>query len=539
MASSGLRHGRREGRTWDLAAIPGLGRTRSGAWRCGEVKGKNGRGRHRLCASPRLVMSSTDELTAPAASRTDVESHPRRRSRAGQGSFNRPLVEACLLATAFLVEMIAPPAREPSVDAAWLVLFGACVLGLRYLPGSLSRRLHIDVLNELRDLVLATTLGAMIVLAVRVVVTNDPFVAVQTMRLWAFTTAFLLAGSAVLAQIELRGRSRGELMRPTLIVGAGVVGRQLAKRLLADPGMGLRPIGFLDSAPKDANGDGGELRVLGSTWNLEEVVHEHHVEHVVFAFSAESDNVLLEIARRCQDLRVPVSVVPRFFEKMTSKIAIDHIGGVPLISVAPFDPEDWRFRFKYFLDRVVAACLLVVLAPVLVACAVAVRLSVGAPILYRQRRVGLDGQRFEILKFRSMKDGDDEVGLPRLLPGTAPGGVEGEDRRTRVGKIMRRTSLDELPQLVNVLRGEMSLVGPRPERPEFAELFERDVYRYGERLRVKSGITGWAQVHGLRGQTSLEDRVEWDNYYIENWSFWLDLKILLLTVRAVARFAAD
>jgi lipopolysaccharide/colanic/teichoic acid biosynthesis glycosyltransferase len=138
-----------------------------------------------------------------------------------------------------------------------------------------------------------------------------------------------------------------------------------------------------------------------------------------------------------------------------------------------------------------------------------------------------------------MKDGDDEVGLPRLLPGTAPGGVEGEDRRTRVGRLMRRTSLDELPQLVNVLRGEMSLVGPRPERPEFAELFERDVYRYGERLRVKSGITGWAQVHGLRGQTSLEDRVEWDNYYIENWSFWLDLKILLLTVRAVARFAAD
>jgi lipopolysaccharide/colanic/teichoic acid biosynthesis glycosyltransferase len=138
-----------------------------------------------------------------------------------------------------------------------------------------------------------------------------------------------------------------------------------------------------------------------------------------------------------------------------------------------------------------------------------------------------------------MQDPDDEGGLPRLLPGTAPGGVEGIDRRTPIGKFMRRTSLDELPQLVNVFRGEMSLVGPRPERPEFAELFEHDVLRYGERLRVKSGITGWAQVNGLRGQTSLHDRVEWDNYYIENWSLWLDLKILLLTVRAMVRFAAD
>jgi exopolysaccharide biosynthesis polyprenyl glycosylphosphotransferase len=483
-------------------------------------------------------MPRTDELTAPASA-SELAPTGEARPRAGHGSFNRPLLDIALIVTAFVVEPIVPPAGSPSVSGVWLLLFGASVLALRYLPGLWSRRLRIDVLNELRDLVLATTLAAMIVLSVRVLLTDDPSVASQTMRLWALATALLVAGTAVLAQIELRARRRGELTRPTLIVGAGQVGGQLAKRLLGDPGMGLRPVGFLDALPHDGNGDGPDLPLLGSSWELDEVIREHRVEHVVFAFSAEPHDVLLRMVKRCQDLRVPVSVVPRLFEKMTTKIGIDHVGGLPLISVPPFDPEGWQFRLKYVADRVLAAALLVLLSPLLVLCAVAVRLSVGAPILYRQHRVGLDGQRFEILKFRSMKGGDDDIGLPRLLPGTAPGGVEGVDRRTRVGKLMRRTSLDELPQLVNVLRGEMSIVGPRPERPEFAERFEGEVYRYGERLRVKSGITGWAQVHGLRGQTSLDDRVEWDNYYIENWSLWLDLKIMLLTLRAVVRFAAD
>jgi lipopolysaccharide/colanic/teichoic acid biosynthesis glycosyltransferase len=142
---------------------------------------------------------------------------------------------------------------------------------------------------------------------------------------------------------------------------------------------------------------------------------------------------------------------------------------------------------------------------------------------------------FELLKVRSMRPPEGESRSAELAPGTAPGGVEGEDRRTRFGAFLRRTSLDELPQLWNVLRGQMSLVGPRPERPEYVDLFTDQIDRYGERHRVKAGITGWAQVHGLRGQTSLADRVEWDNYYLENWSIWLDFKILLLTVLAIVR----
>jgi lipopolysaccharide/colanic/teichoic acid biosynthesis glycosyltransferase len=167
--------------------------------------------------------------------------------------------------------------------------------------------------------------------------------------------------------------------------------------------------------------------------------------------------------------------------------------------------------------------------------AFAILATLGRPLFFRQARVGRDGRTFDMLKFRTMTESAVTPSVHELPPDTAPGGVEGSDRRTRLGTILRRSSIDELPQLLNVLKGEMSLIGPRPERPEFVGLFEESVYRYSERHRVKSGITGWAQVHGLRGKTSLSDRVEWDNYYIENWSLWLDLKVLLLTALAVIR----
>jgi lipopolysaccharide/colanic/teichoic acid biosynthesis glycosyltransferase len=181
---------------------------------------------------------------------------------------------------------------------------------------------------------------------------------------------------------------------------------------------------------------------------------------------------------------------------------------------------------------------LILASPLFVIVGLATLLDSGRPIFFRQTRIGRDGRPFEMLKLRTMlpqRDGANVV-EPEWLPrDTAPGGVEGEDRRTRVGAFLRRTCIDELPQLINVARGEMSLIGPRPERPEYVEMFEESVYRYGDRHRVKAGITGWSQVNGLRGQTSLSDRVEWDNHYIENWSLWLDVKIALWTVLSVFR----
>jgi len=266
------------------------------------------------------------------------------------------------------------------------------------------------------------------------------------------------------------------------------------------------------------------------------VVEHYGVEQVVVTFSTAPSEVLLREVKRCEELGLGVSLVPRLFESVTERLSVEHIGGLPLLSARRTDPRGRQFALKYVVDRVVAAALLLLAAPLLLAISLGTLLSVGRPIFFRQPRIGRDGRRFEMLKFRSMNAVSEPVVLPDLPADTAPGGVEGDDRRTRFGTFLRRTSLDELPQLFNVLKGEMSVIGPRPERPDFVQLFERNVRGYGERHRVKSGITGWAQVHGLRGKTSLSDRVEWDNYYIENWSPWLDLKILLMTVWAVRRY---
>lgn len=199
---------------------------------------------------------------------------------------------------------------------------------------------------------------------------------------------------------------------------------------------------------------------------------------------------------------------------------------------------------KYALDRVVAVAAILVLAPLLLMIALAVRLSSNGPILFRQRRVGRDGQLFEVFKFRTMadklgtQDPGESDGAQEFVPpeGAAPGGVEGIDRRTGLGRVLRASSLDELPQLFNVLRGDMSVVGPRPERPEFAAQFSAEVPGYADRHRVKCGITGWAQANGLRGQTSIAERAAYDNYYIDNWSLGLELKTLAMTVVEVLRF---
>jgi exopolysaccharide biosynthesis polyprenyl glycosylphosphotransferase len=234
------------------------------------------------------------------------------------------------------------------------------------------------------------------------------------------------------------------------------------------------------------------------------------------------------------------------FDTINDRVGYDTVGGLPLLSFNAVDPKGLQFAIKHALDRVLALVLLVAFSPVILLAAIAVRLSSPGPAFFRQRRVGRDGKVFDFYKFRSMRVAlapaqQDEQGssaVDFLLAGDiAPGGVEGEDRRTTVGRFLRGTSLDELPQLFNVLRGDMSLVGPRPERPEFVELFRQDIMRYGDRHRVRSGITGWAQVHGLRGQTSLAERVEWDNYYIAHWSLGLDLKILALTLVALFRNA--
>ena len=489
-----------------------------------------------------MVTPETGTASAPASGVwVDISpARPRARRRWARSKALLSLDAFALVAGVVAAE--ASSVGDVPRSPGWTtIFFPVLVLILLRARGGYRRRIRPELFDEIRTVVTATALATMAALSFRVLLADDPGAAGQTVRMSLFAASFLVVGRIAFMWSETRRRARGDASQPTLIIGAGVVGQRAAKRLLEMPHLGLRPIGYLDKDPRlDGNG-ALAVPVLGASWDLEQVVEEHAVEHAVIAFSTAPHDVLLRIARRCEDLGVTVSFVPRLFETMKEQMTIEHLGGLPLISREPTDPKSWQFAVKYAIDRVAAAFMIILLSPVLIAIAIAVRCSLGAPTLYHQVRIGRDGKEFEMLKFRSMSAESDLpiAELLKLPADTAPGGVEGLDRRTTVGQILRRTSLDELPQLLNVVRGDMSLVGPRPERPEYAAAFAREVHRYGERHRVRAGITGWAQVHGLRGKTSLADRAEWDNYYIDNWSLWLDFKILLLTLRSLVRFRAE
>jgi exopolysaccharide biosynthesis polyprenyl glycosylphosphotransferase len=443
------------------------------------------------------------------------------------------IADASLLLVAAVVAVFAAPVPETFENFAWGAAYALLTLAILESRGFYGFRLHDAPLDTIGRIFAATSISAMTLTFGRALLTDDSLLAEQTLRLWAFALVFLGAGRLGVTLDHRRALRRGETGFNTLVVGAGSIGHLISQRLRERPELGLRPIGFLDKDPMiDESGDSEALPVLGASWDLEDVVQRYDVEQVVVTFSTAPHAVLLGLIRRCRELGVEVVIVPRLFEEVSNRVEVEHLGGIPLLRAATVDPRGWQFTIKYAIDRLVAAIALVVISPVLALLALAVRLSSPGPILYRQRRVGLDGREFDMLKFRSMRLAatSEDFAPPE---GMAPGGVEGIDRRTRVGELMRRLSLDELPQLANVLRGDMSLVGPRPERTSYVRAFEQHVYRYGDRHRVKSGLTGWAQVQGLRGQTSLTDRVEWDNYYIENWTLLFDLRIMLMTIPAL------
>ena len=459
----------------------------------------------------------------------------------GSASRQRLLVDLLMLVLAMLATLsLARAAELPLGKAEVLLAYPVLAIGVLYVRGAYRSRIGVGILDPLGKVLSACSVAAM--MAVALVAVNSttarpgPMVALA----WLFAVVMVSAGRVIVALFERRARIRGSAGKPTLIIGAGIVGTRVARRLLERPEYGLRPVGFLDSDPgRHLAVAGPRPPVLGIPADLEHVAARTGTEHVMLAFPGGPDRGLLPVVRECEKLGLEVSLVPRLFESINNRLTVEHLGGLPLLELRPIDPKGVQFMVKHTFDRAAAALALTVLSPLLVATALAVKLTSPGPVLFRQLRVGRDGKAFMMLKFRSMHAESEAIDGFWPETGFAPGGVEGTDRRTAIGRFLRRASIDELPQLWNVLRGDMSIVGPRPERPEFVELFSRDFYRYSDRQRVRSGITGWAQVHGLRGQTSLEDRIEWDNYYIENWSLGLDLKTLLLTCRAIFQPQTD
>lgn len=433
-------------------------------------------------------------------------------------------------------------ATQEVLAPLWMVLlFIPLVIVMLAFRSAYRRTLDRKVMDEIGPVETTVALASMTVLAVMVFndVTGRPGALMS--KIWICAGLLMPVGRLVHAFIQRRLRVAvgSDLIAPTLIVGNGRVAHQVAERLRTSPQYGLAPIGLV-SIEEPWSGEGDDIPVLphvGSPEDIEEAIERTGAEALIIAFSRTQDQLLTRVIRVAHQHGLRVWVVPRMFDAVGEKVRVEHIGGLPLLALPHANPRGWQFTLKHVLDRVLAALGLVVISPLFLTLMVLVRLSSPGPIFFSQERVGRDGQVFGCLKFRTMREPRASDAAFQLGAGSAPGGVEGVDRRTKIGKIMRATSMDELPQFINVVKGDMSLVGPRPERPEFVELFEMQIRRYGERHRVKAGVTGWAQVNGLRGQTSIADRAEWDNYYIENWSLALDVKILLMTVLAVLKRA--
>lgn len=402
-----------------------------------------------------------------------------------------------------------------------------------------SRKLNRRFIDEVAPVVAVVALASMLLLTATVFAAiperSESFVA----KIWVCATVLMLTARLIRAYVQRTLRRHNHLVSPTLIVGNGVIAHQIIERLVATPEYGLVPIGLLDvDAAWDPLGEGSGTTVpyIGSPDSIEETILSTHAEAIIIAFSRTQDELLARAVRAAHRTGSRVWVVPRMFDVISERARVEHVGGLPLLSVPSTNAHGWNFTVKHVVDRVLAAFGLLLISIPFLIMMVLVKLSSRGPVFFRQARVGRDGKVFDCVKFRTMRMPDASTDFAPSK-GVAPGGIEGVDRRTKIGKILRRTSMDELPQLINVIKGEMSLVGPRPERPEFVEVFEAQIRRYGERHRVKAGMTGWAQVHGLRGQTSIADRAEWDNFYIENWSLGLDVKILALTVPALFRRA--
>jgi exopolysaccharide biosynthesis polyprenyl glycosylphosphotransferase len=339
------------------------------------------------------------------------------------------------------------------------------------------------------------------------------------------TAPLLVGGRGASHGLERVLRSKTAGTR-TLIVGGGDIAKRVVQTLGTHKEYGLEVVGAIDDDPM-LNAEELGTRTIGGLQDIPSIVESHKIKVVLVAFSAASQHSMVEVIRGAMAAGATVWVVPRFFELGAADTGGDHLWGLPVMRLQAPARSRPEWIMKRTIDFLAAAIGVILASPVLALLALITLIEAGRPILLKQTRVGLDGKPFDILKFRTMKTGGQQV------EGTE--WAADEARMTKAGRILRKTSLDELPQLFNVLKGDMSLVGPRPERPYFVDLFS-DLYpSYNARHRLPAGITGWAQVHGLRGDTSIEERAAFDNYYIENWSLAQDLKILMRTALAMVR----
>jgi exopolysaccharide biosynthesis polyprenyl glycosylphosphotransferase len=418
--------------------------------------------------------------------------------------------------------MVAPLGWRPVqlYSTITMALFATLLLtgGGRYVAP-----LHLSVLDELPSIVARLLTAAAAVSAVILHLHHKPEVLIF-LETACQGALLVIVGRVVTTRLIAVGRRCGITRHHTVLIGGGPVALELARVLAQHREYGLKLDGFVDDCehcPAE-----GYLPRLGGLADLDMAVLRTRADTVLVADGCFEERALIGAVRTDACHHAELLVVPRMHHFHTLTGLADHIGSIPIMRIRKLNLRGPEWLIKRGFDVVVVLMAGIILAPVLIAAALAVRIEGGRGVIFRQVRVGRDGKRFELLKFRSMRPANE-------LEAQTTWCVAADNRVGPVGRFLRCTSIDELPQLWNILRGDMTLVGPRPERPHFVEQFSTQFDRYAYRHRVQVGLTGFAQVSGLRGDTSIADRARYDNFYIENWSLWLDIKIILRTFREV------
>ena len=452
----------------------------------------------------------------------------------------------------------------PFSDYLRMLLFVWLIWAFVYRRFGLYRPMRgMSRIREFWAVVRANTFSVVLLLAVTYLFRekNIPFSRLVFVIFFFISTAFTVASRALVRSFLREMRRRGYNLRYALMVGSGQLAAKMASRIMSNPEFGIELIGCLGrdrseidvvlnpahlAAPlsgvrkkwreqtlwpetssnlalaREARWDEYDLPVVGTYADLPKFLQPGLIDQVIIVLPLADHDKLSEVISLIGDAMVDVKIVPDVHQFIQLGSQIEEFDGVPVVSLASTPLCGFNRVLKRAMDVFLGFTLFLLLVPLMLLIALLVKLASPGPVLYRQERVGLDGRKFNIYKFRTMKIDAEENG--------AQFAVQGDPRVTLIGRCLRRFSLDELPQLVNVILGQMSLVGPRPERPVFIDEFRGQIPKYMLRHKVQAGMTGWAQVHGWRGNTSIEKRIEHDLYYIEHWSLVLDLRILFLTL---------
>ena len=436
----------------------------------------------------------------------------------------RPLRAWMLAAPVDLAALLAPLAVT---DRYWRgTLFTAGLTITIFAAGGLYRgRRHMSILDELPSLCGRLLASAAIVAIIAALRHNSVGYTTGFMRGVALSAGLVIVGRAMTRSMVVLARRRRWVEHNAIIIGSGPIAAELARLLRRYPEYGLRFAGCVDATDQQVL---GSLPLIGTLTDLAERIRQLQCDVLIIADPNCRESVLMEMLARPEFARCDLWGVPRLWGSRSPGGLPDHIGAIPVVRIRHTTLTGPRWMVKRASDIVFAAVGLVVLSPVFLLCAIATFLEGGRGIFFRQERIGRYGKPFHVIKFRTMRPANEEESRTNWS-------IANDRRVGPVGRFMRRSSLDELPQLWNILRGDMTVVGPRPERPYFVEKFSAQHPDYAMRHRVPVGLTGLAQVSGLRGDTPISDRARFDNYYIENWSLWLDVKVLLRTVVEVLR----